>query len=520
MRYAPTISPLAVIVLVVFCVPVFWLNVLGTASEHQFRTYRDGSEALVLGKVLADVQGIATGRANLGFIERDVLTRGHDVLAVYPRVDNPDSIVPANVSDENWIGGVSRHHPQLLLPRAAMAVTGYASNEVMAGDRLAFADGETRTVTAVSVEDQFLKVDLDLPIRNSQSVGYPAPARLITESNLLFDPYVSQFGVQGPFFSLIYRYVPGFHSVKALQLLVAFSFAVAVVFLARELSLSISISCGIIFFFCMIGSPWVVAKARDLYWVPVLWLLPTLVAMWIYRGVIPVSAGLVFYLITIAVKSLAGYEYLPMIVLFSMSIFIADIFLPKPRFGRLASVAMILGLGIASLAGFFAALLIHGSIRADTIWEGVRQTLIIDGLKYNQLSEIAQVASRGLEPSTMEIVSTYVLQWHTPVLFWWQQPLGLAIPFACSFLALIYQFATSMDCRWRDAAILVSMTGASLSWIVLMKGHSTIHTHLNYILWYFGAVPAMGFVIWNAFRAATIRYLPKPVMRRFLSKFA
>ncbi len=497
-RYALLVAAFAI------CVLAFWLNAFKTSSEFQFRTYRDGSEALVLGKVFADAVALPTGKVNLGFVEHGPPTKGPNVIAVYSKIDNPHAVVAANVTDENWEAGVSRIHPRLILTRASSGRIGYAPNDLGPSQILTFPNGDKRAVLAVSADPDYITVDFEGDIIEGKDVGYPRAISIDPEAPFTFDPYFSQFGIQGDFFSALYRYVPGIDSVTSMQLVAATLFTIVILCLANEFGRSISPSLGVIFLISMIASPWVVAKAQDLYWLPVLWILPALVAMWLYRRSLPIWAGLTLYFFAILLKSLAGYEYLTTIVLFSMVVFIADAFLPSPRFGRRASIAMVFGLGVVSLIGFSVAVLLHGYIRAGTIAEGVRLTLINDGLKFNQLSSVAQVPSRGLDPSLLEVTYKYVFEWPTPVLFWWAQPYGLPALAACSILALICQFVARMEYRWRDTAILLSMTAASLSWIVLMKGHSTIHVHLNYVLWYFGAVPAMVFVIWRVISAGTV----------------
>ena len=49
----------------------------------------------------------------------------------------------------------------------------------------------------------------------------------------------------------------------------------------------------------------------------------------------------------------------------------------------------------------------------------------------------------------------------------------------------------------RDVILLVFFFIVPTSWFVLAKGHSYIHTQLNYVLWYFGFVQALFYVTLN-----------------------
>lgn len=490
-----------------FCALVFWKNMIGTASEYMFTTYRDGSEALVLGKIFADVHGVPTGKANLGFVERDKITKGADVLAVYERVDHPDAIVAAPVTDANWFGGISRTQPMLILQRAQGEALGYASNEVKPGQVIHFSDGQTRTVSAVSADALYLTVTFDGAPLNGRNVGYPKRIGMWTANDFVFSPYVSQYGPQGALFSRLYRSVIGFDSVSALQFFAAAACALVLVLLAREYRISISTGFAVVFLLSMIGSPWIVAKARDLYWVAFLWFLPALVAMWLYRRAAPRGLCFGLYFAAVLLKALAGYEYLSTIVLLAMAIFFVDPWMPTPRYGTRRAMQIVIVLGALSVAAFIVALLMQSAIRGDTIMQGLELTFQRDALKYNDLSHVAHVASRGLDLSLPSLLAEYVFQWRTPLLFWGAQPYAFAAVIVLCIASLTYQFSVRAEGRQRDAALVIAMLLPALSWLVLMKGHSVIHTHLNYVLWYIGAVPALLFV--------TLRPLPVMVRRVF-----
>ena len=47
----------------------------------------------------------------------------------------------------------------------------------------------------------------------------------------------------------------------------------------------------------------------------------------------------------------------------------------------------------------------------------------------------------------------------------------------------------------RDVIMFIVFQMATLSWIILAKSHSYVHTHLNYVLWYFGFIQICIYVI-------------------------
>lgn len=100
---------------------VFSNDSLKTAAEAQSRTDRDGSEALVLGKIFADANDLDTGAANLGFVEKKLRTHGSDVFATYFRLDHPNELLLADINDSNWVRGIGAFGSVFLLPRARVA---------------------------------------------------------------------------------------------------------------------------------------------------------------------------------------------------------------------------------------------------------------------------------------------------------------------------------------------------------------------------------------------------------------
>jgi hypothetical protein len=480
--------------LTLFCTMVFYSNILATTSEMQFRTYRDGSEALVLGKVYADSVGLPTGPANLGFIEKQKLTKSADVLAVYARVDHPGAVVATDLTDANWQHGSSTYDSALLLQRTDVAQLGYASNEVAPGQRLHFHNGVTRTVSKVESSPRFLTVHYDGPKILPTGIGLPQPIVLTGEQNLMFDPYLSQYGLQGMAFSWLHKTVSGFSTVASMQLLAAILCATVLVLLTREYQSALGSLFGAVFLLCMIGSPWVVAVARNLYWLAFLWFLPALMAMYLYRSV-PASPKrkLIYFLffLSIFVKSLTGYEYLSTVVVLASAIFFVAPFLASPTYTWRSALRVLIMLGLLSVAGFIAALLMHASLRAYTVLGGLKVT-IVNAFEYTKLASAGN--SPGMQDALVTVLGTYIFNWGTPLLFWIPGRFVFFGLMVTTVGALLYQYAVNNPDRHRDSALVFAMAIAPLSWLILMKGHSVIHVHLNYVLWYLGCIPAMLYV--------------------------
>ncbi|AUH71021.1 hypothetical protein [Legionella sainthelensi] len=487
---------------------IFSNNITKSASEFQFRSYRDGSEALVLGKIFADLENISTNQANLGFIEKDKITKNANVLANYMRIDYPNSLIPVDINDLNWSHGFGISAPIFLLARAEIAKLGYAENELKTGQKVHFSNGETRTITKIEVKNSFIQVYYSGAKIDFAQLKFPSQIKILDASNYVFDEYKSQYGLQGIFFSWFYKHFYFFSTVYSLQFLCAALTAIVLVLLCREYGFVFGKAFGVIFLISVLESPWIVSIARNLYWVPFLWFFPSLITMRIYRKS-PDSKKSVLYILfltAIFLKSLTGYEYLSSIVLFSLAIFFVDPFYPIPKYDVKVTIKIISVLFVLSILGFGLALLFHGSIRSDSIVNGVKNIFQSEAIKYTQLSKVVGNISLGMDMTLWDVLKKYIVHWESPVILRLNNPFVFVTLIIFTCLSILLQYLISDRFRHRDFALVVFMALPPLSWLILMKGHSVIHTHLNYVLWNFGFLPTIIFVIWRGLWLLITKY--------------
>ncbi|MBN2975176.1 hypothetical protein [Pseudomonas lactucae] len=476
----------------------FQFNLFKTTSDFQFKTWRDGSEALVLGKIFADANGIDTGHSNLGFIERGEPIKGPNVLAVYKRIDTPTGIETARISDDYWTNGFSNSANKLLIKIADVNSIGYANNEVRAGQHITFPGERVRAINSVERSGPYDVVSYRGDFINPNSIKSDETIKLGDQIEFSFNQYPQQFGIQALALSFAYKYFPLVDSVSSLQFLMSAMMALALTLMIREIGLTISTTFAAVFFVCMVGSPWVVAISRNLYWASFLWFLPTVMAMYAYRCPPSSRARLVaitLYGALIFLKSLAGYEYTSSIVLMSLMVFMIDPFRASPILGLKKAIRMTVTMGGVAVAGFLIAILVHAINRADTLAEGISQTLGRDALKYSALGRLNGVVVSGPDIPLSFLISEYVNEWKTPVLFWLEGSNVFSTLLLLTGLSLVAQFYIRDANARRDAALVLVTLLAPLSWFILMQKHSAIHVHLNYVLWYFGFIPACMFVI-------------------------
>jgi hypothetical protein len=195
------------------------------------------------------------------------------------------------------------------------------------------------------------------------------------------------------------------------------------------------------------------------------------------------------------IKSLAGYEYLSSITLFACSVFIVAPFFRDTNRNFPANLRMFFLVFTACVIGFLIALLVHADMRGDSILSGIKNIYHQDIQRrtYGNSSNFDPVYRASLESSPLDVVSTYIFRWGTDLLFWLP---GSSFKFFIAFgvAGVFYKFSTKHVTRQRDAVLLAFFFIVPVSWFVLAKAHSQIHTPMNYVLWYFGFVQALLYV--------------------------
>ena len=395
---------------------IFFTNFMVIAPVNQFNTYRDGSEALVLGRILADIEGISIPDANLCFIGKDkLISRGADVLAVYARLEYRNAIMPSSLIDENWTHGVGNFEPVFLLPRAQTGVLGYASNELLPGQQIRFLNGDVREVTKIDLQEQFLRVYYSGEKLDGSLVGYPNKIEILDNSirrNISW-PYKSQYGIQGIIFSKLHNI---FSNIDALHAINSLLFALTITALVLLYRKMISTCFAIIFFISMILSPWIVSFARDLYWIPFTWFLPAVFAGGYFLAKTDMGKGISLILVYLSflMKCLAGYEFISSIILLAAAIFVYELFNPARTITKSQSIKNFFIVCLIGVAGFLTALLIHANMRGDTIIERVKSIYAFDVKRrtYGNPETFGIQDQASLASTPLEVIKIYLFDWH------------------------------------------------------------------------------------------------------------
>lgn len=350
-------------------------------------------------------------------------------------------------------------------------------------------------------------------IRNAYSVQY--------------SEYKSSVGAYGYFQSFLYRFTP-LDSISKLRHVNALLFLGSVsAFIFAMMRLG-GAMLALSFAVAIIGSPWITSAAPNLYWSPWLWYLPVTLAIWLSlahrRWLRVLIVGLLFG--AFLVKFVAtGYEIWTSLVLLAAAMPLLAYFVSRQRDDggggcQLASEATIhrgpqalklktramqaLTVCLVGSGAFLSAIAIHAWLIGDTLVEGLLEIWNWSVLRrtYGNPGDFPIDYQESLTASPFEVLAKYVVDWQTPVLVVPVPGLAtLVIPGAAFVIWSALSFATafrSLRNQRRLGEIELFLLAAGMlvviAWLVPAKGHSYIHTHILFFLWYLLFIPGVVFV--------------------------
>lgn len=329
-------------------------------------------------------------------------------------------------------------------------------------------------------------------------LGYPI-------ENGAYYSYFRQIGLQGMYASLMQRftgadlndtirYVRAFHSLALAVLLTVFLWWVW-----REFSASHAAAA----FAVTLYSPWLTVSARNLYWATWLMFLPFILFLPLlrfyekngkYSHTVVFSAALV----TVFLKSACGYEFISSILIAAALPFLY--YAVKNKWKIKIFLRRVFWVGLGGVSGFAAALLLN-LYQCTRMLNSLTQslTLMMDNVSkrtgFFGIEQADSIIRESLTVNPLLVINTYLTQ-NEPVLFGFTAS-DLLILFLFSLIAALLPPVRRMaGALYVTAAVSIT---APVSWFILAKGHSYIHTHINYILW---SVPVLYFIALSIFDTA------------------
>lgn len=312
-----------------------------------------------------------------------------------------------------------------------------------------------------------------------------------------FNQYTSQFGLQGYIFSFLNNNLNV--DIKILHIFTCLLLSTTLVLICYFINKKYDKLLGIIFYITFFLSPWIIAFARNLYWVPFTWFIPSLLGLLfsIYYKEKKIFIPLIY--LSILIKCLCGYEYITTIMLSTIIYFVIDLFVVDNKKARKKILATIFAVGIVCLLGFGTSLIIHGYKRGDgNIYFGVREIYKKDVLKRTILTfdkdNYTGIMYESMDASIKDVIKLYIYNWSTDIIYGLNSKL-FPIMIIVTFIICVINYINKKEHRKRDLMMFIMFLLTSISWFILGKSHSYIHTHMNYVLWYFGFIQICIYII-------------------------
>ena len=459
-------------------------------SNDKFDGFQADSEALVTKAILAKELGLPNPtRAGLLGIDT---------------YQGPSGTGGGFDTDDEWIEGYHRTNPAI-----SLRISEFSREYVIPGNYIQFANGEVHQIQWTQERDAVwmtVALDIDSPIPY-EKLGTLDGARILDENGKevpygVVVPYESQYGLQGRIFQHLSEYIDDLDTLRLYCALgTAFVLLCIVYLIQRKYN---RLFAGI-YYVVFLLSPWVVNFANNMYWVEFTWFVPMLAGLWCSmktdskkrrRG----CYCLIF--LSILIKSLCGYEYITTVMLGAISFLLIDLLIALYHKDKAKSQLIfrtVFWCGIAALLGFAAAICIHAPIKSGgSIVEGIRMIIQKDvlrrtyGADLNSLENLSDPEQYALIASAWETLCKY-FHFKTEVITGIG---GNLFPLLCLLPAVLLIRDVRRKCLdVREAAWYVVFFVTSVSWFVLAKSHSYVHTHMNFVLWYFGFVQSCFYII-------------------------
>ena len=407
------------------------------------------------------------------------------------------------MSNENWSDGYS-------LTEAAIIVNSndYTKEVAVAGNIIEFSNGEEVTITGIDDDGTNIVIHLDYP-RNliplkfgdlDDAVFYDANHNVLHKGRL--NAYKSQYGLQGKAFRHLARHMKEDNIINNLYLICCFCTALVFVLITLLIAKKYNKLLASCFFVTFWLSPWIICFARNLYWVEFTWFIPMLVGVfctWKIEDKRCRWASYVACIISVCLKCLCGYEYISVVMMGLISFLLVDAALALIENNKEKAfliIRTIIVLGVLALAGFMLAIIIHAKLKGNgDIAEGIKEIIEKDVLRRTNgadLNDFDPVYWPSFNASVWETYSKY-FKFGTEII---TGITGNLFPLLCIIPLCIFGMDyknNKLNVRLPIMYVVFFLT--SISWFCLAKGHSFIHTHMNYVLWYFGFIQVCFYVI-------------------------
>jgi len=313
------------------------------------------------------------------------------------------------------------------------------------------------------------------------------------------EQYESQIGLQGMLFSAFPKEYTVNQMIIVYRWILALLYATVITLICYLIYKKYDLLLGTVFYVVTLLSPWMIGYSTNLYWVEFTWFLPMMAGLICANNIQSRKHRIFSYIVvmfSIAIKCACGYEFITTIMLSAIVFLLVDFTIAiierKDKKEILHLFKTIFNMGIFALVGFAVAIIIHAYIRGEGDISGGLRAIYYNDVLRRTIGGNAEMFqgeyAASLKANVIIVVLRYLL-FKTPII--WGVPGFLFIPLiAISFLGLVYGIRKKvLD---KKILVLYIWTGiTTVSWFVLGKSHSYVHTFMNFVLWYFGYIQVM-----------------------------
>ena len=329
-------------------------------------------------------------------------------------------------------------------------------------------------------------------------------------NRLSFDeyaPYMSQTGGQGILFSILDKLIPLSPKIKlwSFYVLTALLSAIALTTIVGWLYEEFGGWVAIFVVGSAVLSQWLTVFGKNLWWSLWAFYLPMIVVMYFLKrhrtSANPqfIRFGILIFIAVFIKCFINGYEYITTTLVMMMVPFVYYIILDKWNRQRCVKWTFAAGLG-SGVAIFFSLIMLCFQIGAakSGFMDGVEHVIWSFGKRtYGETQDYPAVYAASLEAGTIGVVITYI----SGVFFDFNNYLPNTNAFVSNVLLkirygylivlfilmslLLFLRGTAEQRRQNIALIWTTWFSilAPLSWYVIFKAHSYIHTHMSFLLW-------------------------------------
>lgn len=306
-----------------------------------------------------------------------------------------------------------------------------------------------------------------------------------------YSSYHSQVGLQGHIYRVVASFLPTPKVIPLLNGVCCFLFAIVLTAIVYQLYLKYDLLFALTFGAVSLASHWVVDYARNLFWVEFTWYLPMLLGLLCFRYEKNRKYLYPMFFLAILVKCLCGYEYLTTVMMSGIMFFLAEWVYNRQK--RKEIIKTVFFIGIFSVAGFLCAYLLHGYV--------VGSGNILDGMKHLQYDLVGRrtfgsavdydpVYASSLNASVFDVLEKY---------FWSENPpwdgIKMTLIGVATMMAMFVQRVFLKKDNKQEISLFIATLLTTLSWLILGKAHSYIHTHMNFVLFYMGWVQSCAYIL-------------------------